>query len=796
MIIIKKGTLSITLFIFVILLTFNVSAGIYFSQLQPIYNLGDTIDLNIDVSPESEAPLKITLFCDGNSTDVYRGIPINNTRIPLTNLWVNGMTGECYFSGEYNKEIKESVKFKISKKLDVLLSTNSLFAKPGESITISGTAKRLNGIGIDGDIEINIPLLASISNNTEVLREKLYEKVVGGEFSMNLTLNKDTPSGDYRIDVLAYEETREERTSEGIATANLNVFQVLTDIDLALDVQNIDPGKNISFKPILLDQAEHPMKGDVSIIINGANSGRIFEQLIQSEETIEYRIPTNLSAGYYEVEAFGDGLTRIKKFYVNEKALVLFEIRNGTLAVTNIGNIPYNKSIQIEINGKSFVKKLNNLEIGKTKEFKLTGIGGEYDIKISDGETELSQGKVSLPTGAVIGVSDFKKGSSIIANTPIILIFIIILLGAVILFLFRDVLKKKSFAYPADEKTKYPAYEKTRLDINAGSSAKIPRIIKLDKSGREIKDNSAVRVEPLRHLQKPMVIEKKKFNQTTKPVVKTLSTFDGKKSEMKPFRAPIKPIQEIMRKEEYVKSPFEPVMVLKGQRKENIPNQAEQVLVTDGQKNRAAVIVLKIKNQISKFSKENLERAIEHVYDKKGAVHENGNYIFVVFSPLITKSSKNEIEAIKAAEKIAEGLTEHNRRFSEKIEFGIAVNAGDIINKIENKKLKFTSLGSLTNAVKKLADFSKGEILLTKNAYERAMAEVKAEKREINGIEAYEVKKVADYEKNKKFIQEFLKRDNLANSRHSNGSYRSIGSPVKNNSNFQNNKNNPDFNLR
>ena len=39
------------------------------------------------------------------------------------------------------------------------------------------------------------------------------------------------------------------------------------------------------------------------------------------------------------------------------------------------------------------------------------------------------------------------------------------------------------------------------------------------------------------------------------------------------------------------------------------------------------------------------------------------------------------------------------------------------------------------------------------------MTEVKADKKEINGTEVYVVKKVADYDKNKKFINDFLRRE-------------------------------------
>ena len=46
----------------------------------------------------------------------------------------------------------------------------------------------------------------------------------------------------------------------------------------------------------------------------------------------------------------------IKRFFVVEKAIASFELINETLIITSIGNIPYNKGVEIELNGKTFVK--------------------------------------------------------------------------------------------------------------------------------------------------------------------------------------------------------------------------------------------------------------------------------------------------------------------------------------------------------------------------------------------------------------------------------------------------------
>ena len=604
------------------------------------------------------------------------------------------------------------------------------FAEPGEEIIVSGSAKRLSGILVDGEVEVKIVGLINsveideteindsedndtdsdedetdeneteeietdgeeetdeeieeVEVTTEIYDSGIYSgRVIEGIFSIEFSVAKNTPANDYQIEVLVYEQdSGGKRTSEGIEIANLKISQILTEIDIALSEQSLDPGSDFNFKPMLIDQSGQNIDDEVSVIIRDEDSNRIFERIVQSQETIDYDFPGNISAGYYEIEASSEEINNIKKFYIKEKAIVFFKLIDGTLIVTNIGNVPYNQDIQIELDGKPFVKRVN-LRIGETQEFKLTGSNKEYDIKISDGESEVSQAGVLL-TGSVIGVKKIGGGVGVALRTPIVWIFVIILLGGIGLIVFRKVLKKKSFAYPFKDKFKKKAEVNFGGEVGSGGKEESES----SKSKDSEKDNSET--------QKPGAL--------------------------------------------------------------NAPSQAEQVLVLKGQKNKATVLVLKIKNKLTKVSKESLEKAIEPIYEKRGAVYEQGDFIYIIYSPLMTRSFKNEVEAAKAAEKIKLVLQEHNKKFKDKIDFGIGINSGQIINKVEDKKLKFTALGNLISGAKRIAESSTEQILVTKEAYEKGISEIKADKKEIKGSEVYEVRSVVDKEKNKAFIKGFLER--------------------------------------
>ena len=86
-----------------------------------------------------------------------------------------------------------------------------------------------------------------------------------------------------------------------------------------------------------------------------------------------------------------------------------------------------------------------------------------------------------------------------------------------------------------------------------------------------------------------------------------------------------------------------------------------------GNKSRVSIIALKIKNKLGSAEKGSLHKAVEKVYNKRGAVYEQGNFIYIIFSPLMTKSKDNEVIAARAAQEMVGVLNAHNKKFKDKI---------------------------------------------------------------------------------------------------------------------------------
>ena len=119
----KKGLYIFTLAI-ILILAVNVSAGVYFSNVDTIYNLGDTINVQVNVNPVlSEYLLKVDLMCDDKTILPFNLMPNAEGKaeiiIPLNYNTIKEVSSNCYFSGDYGGEIIKSRKFEISKKFRV-----------------------------------------------------------------------------------------------------------------------------------------------------------------------------------------------------------------------------------------------------------------------------------------------------------------------------------------------------------------------------------------------------------------------------------------------------------------------------------------------------------------------------------------------------------------------------------------------------------------------------------------------------------------------------------------------------
>ena len=195
----------------------------------------------------------------------------------------------------------------------------------------------------------------------------------------------------------------------------------------------------------------------------------------------------------------------------------------------------------------------------------------------------------------------------------------------------------------------------------------------------------------------------------------------------------------------------------------NTTNKAEISLSIKGDKQNVSIICLKIKNLEEIGSKKGIEetslqKIVDLVEGKKGYIYENNENLFFIFAPVNTKTFNNETTAIEVAQKIESALTEANRLYKNKIDFGIGLNYGTIIAKKEKGVLQFMSMGTLVTTAKKTANASKGTIFLGEKINDKLRTKVKTEKEMHGNAALYKVKEVKTKADHKNFLSSFVKR--------------------------------------
>jgi hypothetical protein len=195
-----------------------------------------------------------------------------------------------------------------------------------------------------------------------------------------------------------------------------------------------------------------------------------------------------------------------------------------------------------------------------------------------------------------------------------------------------------------------------------------------------------------------------------------------------------------------------------------VGSNAELALSIKGDKQDASVIALKVRNMASlKHSKEGsanevLSKIKELTENSKAAVYQSHDTLFFILAPVRTKTFRNEMHALKIAQKIKAHLDEHNRTFQQKVNYGIALTRGPIIAKQEKHSFKFMAMGNLVTQSKKISALSEGKILLSEEITDKIRTEVKPERHTKSGMHVYSIKEIKNREEHEKFLKGFMKR--------------------------------------
>jgi len=526
--------------------------------------------------------------------------------------------------------------------------------------------------------------------------------IEGGSVSEVFSVPDTIEAGTYYLGVRAWDVGKGGILNEGSTGVYFDVNQVVSSLVLSLSGDEIVPGESFSVGVEVYDQSGIEMDGTVSIRIVSPENVEL-ERVIQTGDFSDFEFELNSSVGIWRVIASFGGVVSEREFKMLEIQKVEFDFEESVLSVRNVGNSVYNRTINVGIGDENMVLDLQ-IEVGEVRKFNLKAPNGEYEVFVDDGEDSVS--RQVLLTGNAISVKDLKD-VGIFKGYSIVWIFLIVVLSGIGFVLFRRYRRTKKLGSQIEDRGSRVEgfFGKIRNKIHSG----VPKKVKAGMSDSLNFTNKSPKVQGLDH--NGCSHEDKSMVDLTKRDV----------------------------------------------------GIAESTLVLKGEKYMSAVVAVSVKNyaELDSVAKEALTKAVVEVRKMKGLVDWRGDYVFIVFSPVVTKTYDNEALAVKAGFAMLNNLNGYNKKFKCKIVFNLGVHLGELVASKEGAKLKYTSIGNTISLAKRIADSESEKLLVSDPIRKKLLRDLKiGESKEISGNKVYEVLGIKDKRKDEARLKELLKRQN------------------------------------
>ena len=665
----------VILFAIFLLLPLISSEIIIDKQPNAVYSLGDVVNVPLTIkSPKAISGfLQIDILCDGKQANFYKNginLPAGEEKkieasLVLTEDVIGNMKGTCRIKTFLGGDFSLTNEFKVSDSITILTTFKNLEFSPGETITVSGDASKENGESLNGLVELSI-----IESNSSSISQR--GTVTKGAFSISLVLPEGIKAGTYLLKLEAHEQdVNGLTTNQGSIDQNILVKQIPTSLEIVFKNPEVQPGTKLVVKAILHDQTGEKMQSLSFISIKNENN-KILEQVeVSTDEFHEFPVAYNEPPSSWTVVAVSNKITSEVKVKILENEAIKVEILNSTITITNVGNVPYNKTALIKIGSES-VNVDVHLDVGKSQKYTITAPDGKYDVKITSGEQSTTVEQMTL-TGKAIDVRKASGNWAGLIEHPFIWAFVVIilLLGTAVFIKRRS--KRGFFG-----------------NMSFGGSVS--------------------------------------------------SKTDSRKEESYESTGPI----------------MEGSLI-------NSKSRAEISTSLKGKKQEVSLIVLNIKNLRTVSTKdgsaiETLQKIVDTAEDKRAVTYEDNNSIIFILSPTITKTHTNEKTALEIAQSAKDALVHHNKMFKQKMDFGISLGYGPIIEKYENRSFQFSSIDSTISSTKKVSSLAEREILLGEKMNDRLRANIKAVRQNKSGLNVYSIKEMKNVEENAKFVKSFSEK--------------------------------------
>jgi len=683
----KRGILPVLILALLLFsITSFVSAEMSFNPLSSVYNIGDVINSNITLSSNKDVVdfLEASLICGVREIETHKTMEslsaYEEKRVTVIALIdenvVGPMMGECYLRATYNGGEIRSQPFKITNEVDIELTLDTAVFNPGENINISGIILKRNREPLNGFLELSTKgsgIVLGIIDTTELIEQTL-----------NASENNETSNSTLP------EEQPEE----------------------------LPQGSNVSI-------------------------GSVFSEVRDGKFSLSFKLPENSPAGAYQISIYaydtgkhnnimnyGDKEATIRIRQVIKEIDIAFSsdriVPDNTLSFTPIAYDQAKNSAESEIEVKIYKpnKSIFLEKVMKTGEQNSIFIESKFTSGFWSIETklnEMSSSKLffveelrkinySLSNGILtienIGNVQFKGPIEIIIGNKTQTEQVNIALGENVKFRLKSPDGGEYEIRVGDGTTNY---ELGRAVLPTGN------VIGIDNLNGLFKGNFSIWLWVLIIVILLIIalvlvrrFLKKKF---VGKMPRALSLIHSKQDVPMQLSSP--PLKQTL-------SPTTPSI-------ENVTNSAT--------KQEASVIALKIRNlsslksQFGDNSLDTIESALLIAKNAKAKIYIDHDYRVVIFVPMITNEKDNDMKAINTAKEMLSVLKDYNSIHSNKVDFGMGVHSGKVaIETHAQGKIKFVSIDNTLSIAKRIAESSKGEVLISEPLHKKSLGKIRVEK--------------------------------------------------------------------
>ncbi|MBT5215401.1 hypothetical protein HOM13_01555 [Candidatus Woesearchaeota archaeon] len=375
-------------------------------------SLGDILESKTSTEFEVTTALSGTFKIDKENIQAGEKIHVSGNVFKQTGETVDGFaiislkkSGDIYFSdsldiakgvlnydidttdvpgGEYSVEvdarnnfgnfiIADAGTFSLISEIEVNAHSAKVHYLPKEKVRLSGTASVLGGKLKGGAVYVTVG-------------ENKYEtKVKGGNFDLDFLLLNVIESGKHDIEV----RVEDENGNFGIHSFSIIVDPIPTKIIITADKEAINPGETISIRAFLRDQANIDIDESISLKVVNDDGDLYYDAVKNLGEEARVTLAEDVVPGnYFIIGTFGN-IEGEKLFIVGEVEMLDYTLDGQVLVVTNVGNIPYEGPLQVEMGSTdktSSISRNLNLGVGQVERIDLgiDKVTGEYDVTVND----------------------------------------------------------------------------------------------------------------------------------------------------------------------------------------------------------------------------------------------------------------------------------------------------------------------------------------------------------------------------------------------------------------------------